>query len=72
MSGSMICPLCHVAFAAHQTPKQVAAALGCTCWTVGRLLRLGELSGLRIGRTWKICPSSVTAYVDRCMERSCA
>ena len=45
------------------TPEQVAARLQVADQTVYNLLRGGRLSGVRIGRLWRIRPAALQAYL---------
>jgi len=72
MTPPLTCPVCDRPLDEHQPPKAVARSLGIGQRSVRRLLALGELDGIRIGHTWRICPHAARTYIDRCMERSSA
>ena len=44
------------------TCKQVAARWGVSQATVGRMLQRGDISGMKIGKSWRIYAASVAAY----------
>jgi excisionase family DNA binding protein len=47
------------------TPEDVAKRLNVSEYTVRRLLRTGELQGLKVGGQWRITPSAVKDYIDK-------
>ncbi|NLW50644.1 MAG: excisionase family DNA-binding protein [Candidatus Brocadiaceae bacterium] len=46
--------------------KTVAGQLGCTARTVRRMVRRGEMVGVRVGRTWRIDHASLDEYLTVC------
>lgn len=47
------------------TPQQIAEESGISEFTVKRLLRSGELRGLKVGSKWRIRPSDVQDYLNK-------
>jgi excisionase family DNA binding protein len=51
--------------AACLTTEEVLAYLNVTPRTIYRLIRMGELPAIRIGRQWRFRQSDLDAFVDR-------
>jgi excisionase family DNA binding protein len=49
---------------------QVAAMLNVSYWTVYRLIKAREITGVRIGRARRVIPESVEAYKARLIEEA--
>ncbi len=47
------------------TATEVAAQLRVSADTIMRLLRKGELEGVKVGGQWRVKPSSLEAYLRR-------
>ena len=45
-------------------PKEAAAELGVSVWTIYRLIMKGDLAAVRVGRLLRIPESSIDAYLD--------
>ena len=52
------------------TIDQVAAMLNVSYWTVYRLIKAREITGVRIGRARLVVPESVHAYMARLIEEA--
>ena len=52
------------------TIDQVAEMLNVSYWTVYRLVKAREITGVRIGRARRIVPESVEAYKARLIEEA--
>ncbi len=50
------------------TPKQVAAELNLSVSTVRRLLKSGELTGRKIGDSWRVKPDDLSLSDSSCKE----
>lgn len=50
------------------TTKEVAEILRISPRTVERLLKRGELKGIRFGRWWRIPPSEVKSFIQKKLE----
>lgn len=53
-----------------RTIDQVAEMLNVSYWTVYRLIKARELTGVRIGRARRVVPESVEAYKARLIEEA--
>ena len=47
------------------TRNEVAAELGVSAWTVYRLIRLGRLRAVRVGRMWRVGVEDLASYRER-------
>lgn len=47
------------------TAEEVARTLRVSTMTVYRLIRRGELPAFRVGRSYRVAPSALEAYLDR-------
>lgn len=47
------------------TAAQVAKVLQHTPWTVTELCRSGELRASKSGKSWRIAPADLQAYLDK-------
>lgn len=56
--------------AALLTIDQVAAILNVSYWTVYRLVKARQITGVRIGRARRVVPESVQAYMARLIEEA--
>jgi excisionase family DNA binding protein len=54
------------------TIDQVAATLNVSYWTVYRLIKAREITGVRIGRARRVVPESVEAYKRQLIEEAAA
>lgn len=52
------------------TIDEVAAMLNVSYWTVYRLIKGKEITGVRIGRARRVLPESVEAYKNRLIEEA--
>ncbi|MEU7996167.1 helix-turn-helix domain-containing protein [Micromonospora sp. NPDC049060] len=52
------------------TIDQVAEMLNVSYWTVYRLVKAREITGVRIGRARRVLPESVEAYKARLIEEA--
>ena len=50
------------------SPHEVGEQLGLKVQFVMRLLRTGEIKGFKAGKFWRINPSDVDAYINRCVD----
>ena len=55
---------CCQQFAALSAPKEAARRLGISLPTIYRLLRGGELSGVKVGGQWRISDASIQTYLE--------
>jgi excisionase family DNA binding protein len=54
--------------AVYLTAEQVAARLQCSEQTVWRLLRSGELPGLKLRKQWRVSEDHLAEYMARLSE----
>ncbi len=50
--------------------KQVQEMLGVSERTVFRLIKIGELTGFKVGREWRFDEEDITGYIARQREKA--
>ena len=70
MSEPLTCPTCGEPWSRHLRVKQLAATWQISPSSVKRLISLGDLEAVQLGRTWHICRPSVDRYVREHSNRA--